>query len=118
MSHNQRKRKSKRLNVTTGIVQTPDGVCTIIDLNKKGLSFSCINRQYFAHEWTVDIFDTSGLSLEQLQVKRVWQKSVSKIDTPSPFPLKVGVEFKNFTPLQAAQLDFYIRKLEELKDNT
>ena len=87
------------------------------DINKNGFSFKCIKRPYFLLDWSVDIFDISGMSLEQLQVKKVWEKYMGDRNVQSPFQVKFGVEFKNLSPLQKSQLDTYIRQLEELEDD-
>ena len=73
-------RKNKRLKVKTGIAKNPAGVFQIINLNPEGLSFKCVKRGSFSREWSLDIYDTSGLNLGQLQVKKIWEKCLSNLD--------------------------------------
>ena len=106
-------RKSKRLRVETAILKAHGRVCLVTNISKNGFAFKCIKRPYFIQDWSVDIIDISGLSLEQVQVKEVWEKHMSDLEKQSPFTVEFGVEFENLSPLQKSQLDIYIRKLEE-----
>jgi len=108
-------RKSKRLKVKTGIVNTPAGVCQIINLTPEGLSFRCLKSLSLSRECSLDIYDTSGLNLELFQVKKIWEKIQSSQDAPAQFSMIVGVAFRNLSPSQKAQLNVYIRQLEGLQ---
>jgi PilZ domain len=108
-------RKSKRLKVKTGIVNTPAGFCQIINLTPGGLSFKCVKSFSLSQEYSLDIYDTSGLNLELLQVKKIWEKIQSNQDAPTQFSMIVGVAFRHLSPSQKAQLDVYIRQLEGLQ---
>ncbi|TKB28247.1 hypothetical protein FCL47_01765 [Desulfopila sp. IMCC35006] len=105
-------RKSKRVHVNTGIVKTPAGFCQIVNLNPDGLSFRCLKRCLFSQEWSLDIYDTSGLNLEHLQVKKIYEKQLSNLETPVQFTMLVGVAFQNLTPSQKKQLILYLRQVE------
>ena len=105
------RRNSERLKVKNGIVMTPNEVCKLTDLSPKGFSFKCVNEQLFSSEWPVDIYDTSGLGLEQLQVNKVWQQDLSYFHGSPPFMVKVGVEFKSLSHLQKKQLTSHLRRL-------
>ena len=108
-------RKSKRLKVKTGIVNTPTGVCQIINLTPEGLSFKCLKSLSLSRECSLDIYDTSGLNLELLQVKKIWEKIPSSQDASTQFSMIVGVAFRHLSPSQKAQLNVYIRQLEGLQ---
>jgi hypothetical protein len=108
-------RKSKRLKVTTGIVNTPAGVCQIINLTPEGLSFKCLKSLSLSQECSLDIYDTSGLDLELFQVKKIWEKIPSSQDALTQFSMIVGAAFRNLSPSQKAQLNVYIRQLEGLQ---
>ncbi len=105
-------RKSKRLKVKTGIANTPAGTCQIVNLTPEGLSFKCLKKLSFVQECLLDIYDTSGLSLEQLQVKKIWEKIPSSQSTASHFSTIVGVAFKNLSPQQKEQLKSYVQQLK------
>jgi hypothetical protein len=111
-SMNKEHRKSKRLKVSDGIANTPAGVCRIIDLNLEGLSIECVREWSFSQEWFLDIYATTGVSIEQLQVKIIWEKHSSSPGTPFNFLIKIGVAFRNLSYLQKAKLDSYIWRLD------
>jgi hypothetical protein len=109
-------RKSKRLKVKTGIVNTPAGACQIINLTPEGFSFKCVKSLSLSRECSLDIYDTSGLNLELLQVKKIWEKIPSSQDAPTQFSMIVGVAFRHLSPSQKAQLNVYIRQLKGLQE--
>lgn len=115
MIRNQR--DSNRLEVKNGIAKTADGVFQIINLNQKGLLIKCFKRWFFSREWSLDIYDTSGLSIEQLHVKKIWERYLGKLDARTPFSMIIGVEFKNLSSAQKSQLNSYIQQLEGPANN-
>lgn len=108
----KKRRNKKRLKVKTGIAKTPAGVCQITNLTPDGLSFRCHKTLSFTRDWSLDIYDTSGLSLEQLQVRKIWQNSLSNLDASSDFSMTVGVVFRNLSSTQKEQLNSYIQQLQ------
>ena len=112
----QAPRKSKRLKARDCIASTPAGFCQIININSEGLSFKCVKEWSFSQELSLDLYDTAGLNLEQLQVKKIWEKYSSNLCVPLQFSTIVGVAFNNLSDLQKAQLNSYIRRLEGLLD--
>ena len=109
-------RKSKRLKVNNGIVITPGGLCQIINLSPKGLSFKCFKRMCFLRKWSLDIYNTSGMSLEQLKVKKIWEE-YSSVEAPSPGSVIVGVEFNKLSPPQKKQIKSYILRMKGFVSN-
>ena len=105
---NQESRKKTRLKVRNGIANTPAGFCQLLNINSDGLSFKCFKRSSFSREWLLDIYHTSDLSLEQFQVKRIWEKYSTNLEQ---FSMIVGVSFQNLSDSQKAQLDSYILQL-------
>ena len=73
------------------------------------------SRAYHRLEGKCRIYDTSGLNLESLQVKKIWEKIPSSQDAPTQFSMIVGVMFRHLSPSQKAQLNVYIRQLEGLQ---
>lgn len=102
-----------RLEAETGIAVTPYGICQIIDLTRDGFSFKCVKHTEFPSEWSMDIHVTTGLSLEQLQVKKVWVKFLPDMSNQTPFSMELGGEFKKLSPEQEEQLNTYLHELEK-----
>ena len=113
---NKESRKSKRLNVKDCIAITPAGICQIVNLNPEGLSFKCVKQWSFSHYWSLDIYDTAGLNLEQVQIKKIWEHYSTNTGAPLQFSMTVGVAFNSLSDLQKAQLNSHIRRLEGLLD--
>ena len=109
----QNKRKYRRLAVNNGIAMTPKGVCQLENLNADGISFKCVKEGSFPGEWQMDIYDSRGLSLENIKVKKVWEKALKKSNSISPFSTEIGGEFTNLTDAQAEQLISYLQHLTE-----
>ena len=109
----ENKRKYKRLAVNDGIALTPKGVCQLANLNADGISFKCTKEGSFPGEWQMDIYDSRGLSLENVKVKKVWEKGLRNAISTSPFSTEIGGEFKNLTDEQAEKLITYLQHLTE-----
>jgi len=107
------KRKYKRLAINDGIALTPKGVCQLANLNADGISFKCTKEGSFPGEWQMDIYDSRGLSLEKVKVKKVWEKGLRKAISTSPFSIEIGGEFQNLTDEQAEQIISYLQYLTE-----
>lgn len=107
----ENKRKYKRLTVNDGIAMTPKGVCQLENLNADGISFKCTKEGSFPGEWQMDIYDSRGLSLENVKVKKVWEKGLRNSISTSPFSTEIGGEFKNLTDQQAEKLISYLQDL-------
>ena len=113
----QEARKKPRLKVRTGIANTPAGICQLLNINSDGLSFKCFKRSSFSREWSLDIYDTSGLCLEQFQVRSLWKKNLTNLSTTEQFSMIVGVAFQNLSDSQKTQLCLYVRQLMEKEKN-
>ncbi len=107
-------RKSKRLTTRDCIANTPAGICRILNLNPEGLLLKCFKEWSFSQDWSLDIYNTAGLSLEHLQVKKIWEKQLDNQEAPSQFSMIVGVAFKKLSYIQKRQINAYIQQLEEL----
>lgn len=112
-TNHKKQRRRKRLEAETGVAVTPYGICQIIDLTQDGFSFKCIKQSEFPSEWSMDIYVTTGLSLEQLQVKKVWVKFLQDRSNQTPFSMEVGGEFMDLSPEQEEQLNTYLQELEK-----
>jgi hypothetical protein len=107
------KRKNRRLKVEGGITLTPVGMGQVIDLNENGIAFACVDERHFPGEWSMAIYDCTGLSLEELQVKKVWEKHVTPPGAPATFPMVVGGTFTNLSSSQKNQLNSYLQYLRK-----
>lgn len=108
---NQESRKKTRVKVRNCITNTPAGLCQLLNINSDGLSLKCFKKWSFSREWSLDIYDTSGLILEQFQVKKIWEKCLTNPMVPGQFSMIVGVAFHNLSGSQKEQLDSYVRQL-------
>ena len=109
-------RKSIRLAVRDCIANTPAGICQIINISPEGLSFKCVKEWSFSPDLSLDIYDAAELSLEQLPVKKIWEKHLYNQRSSLQFSIIVGVAFKNLPDLQKEQLNSYFRRLKSLSD--
>ncbi len=96
------------------IASTPAGICQIINLSPEGLSFKCVKEWSFSQDISLDIYDAANLSLEQLPVRKIWEKHTYNQRTSLQFLIIVGVAFKNLPAVQKEQLNSYVRRLVSL----
>lgn len=113
--HSSETRKSKRLQATNGIAVTPYGIGQVINLNRDGISFRCFEEYDFPFEWSMNIYDAIGQSLEKLHVKKVWEKGVGDSNN-QPFLMEVGGEFQHLSPEQKVLLNTYLRQLVRVEE--
>ena len=110
-------RKGKRFKIKGGIALTPNGVCQVINISKGGLSLKCFKEVAFPHEWTMDIYDETDLNLQELKVKKVWEKILSVQGAHADSQVEAGVAFKNSSSSLEAQLQVHLLQLMEVKKN-
>lgn len=113
--HPSNTRKSERLQAASGIAVTPHGIGQVINLNRDGISFRCFEEHDFPFEWSMNIYDAIGQSLEKLHVKKVWETEVGDSDN-QPFLMEVGGEFQHLSPEQKVQLNTYLRQLVSVEE--
>ena len=113
--HPSNTRKSERLQAARGIAVTPHGIGQVINLNSDGISFRCFEEHDFPFEWSMNIYDAIGQSLEKLHVKKVWEKGVRDSNN-QPVLMEVGGEFQHLSPEQKIQLNTYLRQLARLEE--
>ena len=106
-------RKSKRLEANAALAMTPFGMCQMINLNKTGLSFKCIDGKTFPDAWSMSIYDAKDLNLEELKVKKIWEKRANGQGISSVFETEIGGEFESLSASQKAQLYSYLFTLIE-----
>jgi hypothetical protein len=106
-------RKNERIEVEKVIVSLPDVVCQVINVNQGGISFRCRGEHDFPNEVSIGVYDSTGVSMEQLHVKKIWEKRSHRPNTQAPFVMAVGWEFSNLTFSQKSHLKLYLQQLEE-----
>lgn len=116
--NNVDQRKGERFKIKGGIALTPNGVCQVINISKGGLSFKCFQEVAFPHEWTMDIYDETDLNLQELKVKKVWEKTLSVQGVRTGSQVEVGVAFNNPSSSLEAQLKGHLLRLMEAKKNS
>ena len=112
-----KKRKNDRVEAKNLIALVPHGVCQVIDLNYNGISFKCFNEHDFPSEWAIAIYDSNGLSVEELQIKKIWEHCLSNRDFQTVVSLEIGAEFKSLTFSQKTELNSYLQQLREGENN-
>lgn len=88
-----------------GIALTQKGVCRVVNLSKSGVSLKCFSELEFPNEFTIDIYDETGLDLQELKVKKVWEKRPSSLLQSE---LEFGGSFENLSTSQEVQLYSYL----------
>jgi hypothetical protein len=111
------KRMSNRLEAKNLIALVHHGVCQVIDLNSSGISFKCFEEHDFPSEWAIDIYDSNGLSIEEIQIKKIWEHCISNRDFQTLNLLEIGAEFKSLSSSQKTELNSYIQQLGEVENN-
>lgn len=101
----ENRRKGKRVECKETLVINPEGVCELLDISSGGFSFKCLFNQSLSEEWVVDILDTRGGFVDEVQVEKVWQVEEDKPRVNGVCVLAVGVKFKNLSVSQHLALN-------------
>ena len=105
------RRKTSRTESKNGITLTPHGICKLINLSDEGVSFKCVDGPNVPTEWYMSIYDITGQGMEQLKVKKIWEKRLINPRTTSLFSVEVGGLFKDLSSSQKAHINTYLREL-------
>jgi hypothetical protein len=111
-------RKNERIEVNKVIVSLPDVICQVINVNQGGISFRCRGEHDFPNEVSIGVYDSTGVSMEKLHVKKIWEKRSHSTNTQEPFGMAVGWAFSNLTFSQKSHLKLYLQQLEEADRRT
>jgi hypothetical protein len=106
-------RVGERIKSISGISITPNGVCQLINISEKGVSFKCVDGPDISSEWFMDIYDVRGQCIERLKVKKVWEKQLKIPWTTSFFSVEVGGIFKKLSASQKAKINTYLQDLSK-----
>ena len=89
----QEVRKYLRHKPKDTFVINKDGVCQVLDLSSKGVSFGCTKERTFPETWTVDIVNNTGIHIWDLPIKTVWAEKNNTYPSSSIHPVKMGAKF-------------------------
>ncbi len=98
------RRKQERHQFTDAVTICHEGISQVIDISSGGISFKCRCERCLSTKWTVDIFDSNGIHLQQFPVEKVWESAEDKQRDANIFKTAVGVKFKSLSPEQASSL--------------
>lgn len=102
------RRKSQRYITKSLIAITHKGVAQVSNLTTDSVFFRCMKKIDFPDYWVMDLYDTMGLNLEGVLVKKVWSKVSGKPNDSKLFHSEVAAEFKNLSSSQIYQLTLYL----------
>lgn len=106
------RRRSERYRIIHILAITGRGTGQVIDIGRDGLSFGCLYPHSFPETWSMDIIDAKGSHIQEIQVRKVWERKLGHPELSSRYELEVGVEFIDLTREQTDELDFLLGNLE------
>jgi hypothetical protein len=106
------RRRSERFKIVHILAITGRGTGQIIDISREGLSFGCLYPHKFPDTWPMDILDAKGSHIKQIQVRKIWERTLGHPELSPKFELEIGVEFTDLTASQAEEIDFLLDNLD------
>lgn len=106
------RRRSERFKIVHILAITGRGTGQIVDISREGLSFGCLYPHKFPDTWPMDILDAKGSHIKQIQVRKIWERTIGHPDLSAKFELEVGVEFTDLSASQADEIDFLLDNLD------
>jgi hypothetical protein len=107
------RRKSERHARNSLIAVTPKGVAKVANLSLKNICIRFTGNVDFPDYAIIDLYDATGLNMEEVLAKKVWSKALNDQSGYEPFKSKVVAEFENLSPAQEYQLRFYLKQQKE-----
>lgn len=104
-------RRHLRLKTKSGIASAPQGFCQVANISEGGFSLKCFKEHSFPETWYMDLYDKTGLSIEELKVKKIWEKRTRKSNADFQAQVEVGCAFEHLSSSQKSQLHVYLRQL-------
>jgi len=108
------KRKNIHIRSKSGIGLTPNWICQVINLSKGGVLLKCFQGVVFPHEWTMDIYSEAKLSIQGLNVKKIWAEEINNSGTSPLSQVIVGGMFENISSFQKVQIDTFLLQFMEV----
>lgn len=109
----QNQRQATRLKAKSAIALSPQGICHVFNISRRGIRFKCIEDQTYPELWSMDLYDINGQKLENLRVQKVWEKRSDRSELS--FSYEVGARFVRLSSEQKAQLKLFLRQLANRK---
>jgi hypothetical protein len=106
------RRRSERFKIVHILAITGRGTGQIVDISREGLSFGCLYPHKFPDTWPMDILDAKGSHIKQIQVRKIWERTLGHPELSPEFELEIGVEFTDLTASQAEEIDFLLDNLD------
>lgn len=109
------RRESQRHATKKLIALTSKGVAQVVNLSIKGMYIRFRNIVYLPKYLVMDLYDTTGLSMERVHARKVWSKT---FDSPNGcrdklFKSEIFTEFENLSLSQECQLAFYLSRKKD-----
>jgi len=57
------------------IALTPNGICQVSNLTLNSVFIRCMKKIDFPDYWIMDVYNTTGLSLEGVMTKKIWSRT-------------------------------------------
>lgn len=105
-------REFPRVAVSDLLVVLKWGTGQILEISNSGLSFGCLYPHNLPDEWNMDILDAQGIHIKNLQVRKIWEKSIDQKEPWTNFEIVTGVEFVDPTPEQRIDIQLLVDRLE------
>lgn len=106
------RRRSERFKIVHILAITGRGTGQIVDISREGLSFGCLYPHKFPDTWLMDILDAKGSHIKQIEVRKIWERTIGHPELSTKFELEVGVEFTDLTASQEEEIDFLLDNLD------
>jgi hypothetical protein len=109
------RRKDRRFQVRNGafVILKPSGVtaCRLLNISMDGLTFDCVSGQAEPVEATeLDIFLTDvPIHVSDIPCRSIWDLTVYERPSVALYRRRCGVQFGELTPVQKAQLEYFIQ---------
>lgn len=106
------RRESQRHAGKKLIALTSKGVAQVVNLSIKGMYIRFMNIVHLPDCLVMDLYDTTGLSMEGVHAKKVWSKTLDNQNgyRYKPFKSEIFAEFENLSLTQECQLVFYLSR--------
>lgn len=107
-------RKSERFEPNGAIAITINGVCKVVNISSGGVALKCVADCVLPPEWAMDICDVNGACVEQLQVRKIWQRPEKTDSSTPPLFVNIGCCFQDQINSQKIELDTYLQDLSKI----
>ena len=107
------RRKSQRQDAKSLIALTSEGVAQVANLSTKNIFIRFTKNVHFPDYSVMDLYDGTGLDMEEVIAKKVWSNTLDDQNSYKPFRSEIVAEFENLSPSQEYQLRVYFKKQQK-----